>query len=291
MISLLFLLFSAVECSLEWSWDTVQTYVHCANRTGAWNDEALKNMSKSAFVVFEKNTGLFSYKQAPDYPPAATGAEAKILAACKQLKSLSPKTDCYMYTESDWARTFYTLGHTFDAHPDWCLRHADGTFANTTDSETNPLNNQVFKSAFHAYDFTVAAAREAWIGRVTDAVATGYVDGAFIDGNRGGWGSSVTSGCSKDKQKAWSAGLNESHRVLRQRLGPNKTLISNYATNEALEWCTGGMVERFTPDQGVDALMGLAKRGKLADIHAQYASPSDISRHLAAFLVVKELPS
>eukprot|EP00665_Eupelagonemidae_sp_cell47_P004177 gene4177-4346_t len=32
-------------CSaLEWSWDTVQTYVHCANKTGAWNDAALAAM-------------------------------------------------------------------------------------------------------------------------------------------------------------------------------------------------------------------------------------------------------
>jgi hypothetical protein len=29
-----------------------------------------------------------------------------------------------MYTESDWARTWFTLGWEFDAHPEWEL-HLD----------------------------------------------------------------------------------------------------------------------------------------------------------------------
>ena len=279
---------SEIHAALTWSWDTVQTYVHCANRTGAWSDAALHAMSKSAFVVFEKNSGEFSFEQAHGYPPAITGAEDKIVAACKQLKSVSPATECYMYTESDYARQYYTLGHTFAEHPDWCLRKVDGTLVNTTREDINPIDNSTHSFTNFVYDFSVAAAREAWVRRVTDAVATGVVDGAFIDGNRGGWSSSVLDGCSEDKKRAWSAGLNASHAMLRNQLGADKVLISNYPTPDALEWCTGGMVERFTPDQHQSDLQALAKAGQLADIHAQYFKDMGSSPHLAAFLVGME---
>tara|TARA_B100000475_G_scaffold79625_1_gene57447 strand:+ start:345 stop:677 length:333 start_codon:yes stop_codon:yes gene_type:complete len=62
-----------------WTWDHVSTYMHCANRTGAlWSAGAVENMSKSAFVVFEKNHGLFDH-------PKYTGAEEKISKACGQV--------------------------------------------------------------------------------------------------------------------------------------------------------------------------------------------------------------
>ena len=81
----------------KWSWDHVQTYVHCANRTGPlWNEAALASMAQSAFVVFEKNHGLFAH-------PKYTGAERKISAACGQVHGVP----CLMYTESDLARTWY----------------------------------------------------------------------------------------------------------------------------------------------------------------------------------------
>ena len=37
-----------------WSWDTLQTYVHCANFSGEWNDQALAVLAQQPFVVFEK---------------------------------------------------------------------------------------------------------------------------------------------------------------------------------------------------------------------------------------------
>ena len=42
----------------SWSWDTVQTYIHCANTTGEWNQAALKRLAAQRFVVFEKNHKL-----------------------------------------------------------------------------------------------------------------------------------------------------------------------------------------------------------------------------------------
>ena len=51
--------FPRVTALPSWSWDTVQTYVHCANLTGEWNDDALKVLAQQPFVVFEKNHKVF----------------------------------------------------------------------------------------------------------------------------------------------------------------------------------------------------------------------------------------
>lgn len=78
-----------------------------------------------------------------------------------------------------------------------------------------------------------------------DAVKTGHVDGAFIDGNRNGfWSNPCYKGLSTEKGKQWSAGLNASHAKLAQSLGPNHNLISNYPTKAASAWCPGAMAER-----------------------------------------------
>jgi hypothetical protein len=96
----------------RWSWDTLPTYFHCSNLSGPFSDDAITAIGRNSFAVFEKMTGMFS-------PP-----ENKILSECARVKAVSPTTDCYMYTESDWARTWFTLGWEFDAHPEWEL-HLD----------------------------------------------------------------------------------------------------------------------------------------------------------------------
>ena len=88
-----------------WSWDTVQTYVHCANTTGEWNSAALHQLAAQRFVVFEKNHKLFY--SGPD-GAMSTSAETKIARSCQLVKQISPSTECYMYTELDVARTYYT---------------------------------------------------------------------------------------------------------------------------------------------------------------------------------------
>jgi len=101
---MLLLTLAVAEALPRWSWDTVQTYIHCANITGEWNGGALHRLAQQPFVVFEKNHKLFA-------PPMNTSGEAKIAESCRLVKQLSPTTDCYMYTENDVARTYYSLGH------------------------------------------------------------------------------------------------------------------------------------------------------------------------------------
>lgn len=197
-----------------------------------------------------------------------------------------------MYTESDWARTFYSLGHWFTANPSAALQcPSPGKFVNTTDIEYNSSDKEHRKEYtfnFVAYDFNNSAAREKWIERITNAVGTGYVDGAFIDGNRGGFNSAITGSCSKEKRAGWAAGLKETISELAQRLGKNKTLISNYPTPEALALCSGGMMERGGSSASIEAFgkktCGPWKQPCLLDYHAQYFShPAD--GKMASFLI------
>ena len=147
-------------------------------------------------------------------------AEAKIAESCRKVKAINPETDCYIYTESDWARTEYSLGHWFEAHNESALqceneRNLEGKYVYTNDTlcddgapdggsedseaalitSAGGCNGKLYSLKYLAYDFSDATAREMWIERVMNLTATGVVDGAFIDGNRGGFSSSVIGPC------------------------------------------------------------------------------------------------
>jgi hypothetical protein len=237
-----------------WSWDTMQTYVHCANMSGPWAPWAAAQLAKASFVVLEKPHGVFS-------SPVNDSAETKIAAGCKQIKDAAEeagkRTDCYMYTEVDWARTYYSLGHAVDADLEGLgMHYANGTAFTDTNTLTTPNHVpgpdglSTFHYKFHAYDFRKPKMQQLWSQRITDAVATGYVDGSFIDGNRGGWGFHNTNACQGDAEciAALKAGLQAAHESVAKIVGPNKTLISNYPTPEALSVCNGGMCERCGHD-------------------------------------------
>ena len=302
--------------------DKVPTYIHFANQSGAFDDESVRQLAKQHFVVFEKDQGR--WPQAPQvdgYPMDYENcAEQKINLACKQVKEVSPTTDCYMYTESDWARTQYSLGNSLDAAEeaaaaktdDWRRRGGielfcqmqdnDYRYSTTWDNVTcktcNNSTGATFEYQFRTYDFRNKTTRESWVNRVVGSMMgeESFVDGAFIDGNRNGFDSSSVPCADPAIQDAWAAGLNESHYMLRASCdsaaassgGGECTLISNYATAEALAVCDGGMIERFGCSVGnIKTLMGLASSGKLAQVHAQYADTNvaTFNSSLACFLV------
>ena len=232
--------------------------------------------------------------------PVETGAEQKIVAQCAAVKAVSPSTDCYMYTESDWARTWFTTGSIFDAHPEW-ERHLDAQpgspLQNTTEEEDDDAGN-MHTYYFRAYDFSVPAAQAAWVARVAAFVAnsSGVLNGAFIDGNRGGWSSGILSGTTPAHAAAWSAGLKSAHVALATALTPyNGTMISNYFTTEAESVCEGGMMERGGAGLNdvknlqyyANRTCGLHSTPCLVDYHAQYADvyhSATFNATLAAFL-------
>jgi hypothetical protein len=237
-----------------WSWDTMQVYIHCANMSGPWAPWAAAQLAKASFVVLEKPHGLFA-------APVNTSAETKIAAGCAQIKTAAKaagkETDCYIYTEVDWARTYYTLGHTVDSElPALGMHYENGSAFGNVNTLTcpnklpGPDGVDTFHYSFHAYDFRKPRMQQLWAKRITDAVATGHVDGSFIDGNRGGWGFGNTKACQGDAECVadLKAGLEAAHKLVASTVGPTATLISNYPTPEALQVANGGMCERCGHD-------------------------------------------
>lgn len=232
-----------VEARPRWSWDVVPSYFHCANVSGEWNADALAIMATKPFVVFEKNHKLFE-------EPVGDQAEAKITESCRKLKAINASAQCLMYVEVDWARTFYSLGHWVTATPSAALRPpACRDVVNTTDHEEGGPN-QTFSADFLSYDFSDATMQQRWTARVTDAVMTGFVDGAFIDGDRNGFNTNNVDRCRADKMTAYKQGLNASVAALAVNLSgtargmAGTTIITNYPTHEAMALSSGGMTER-----------------------------------------------
>lgn len=239
-------------------------------------------LASKPFVVFEKNHKIGE-------TPRVDGAEAKIVASCEAVKQVNPKTDCYMYVESDMARTFYSLGHWVEDHKETAALQCNGSYVTQSWKETD--GGVDYSGDFYAYDFANAEMRAQWVARVADAVAGGSVDGAFIDGDRNGFSSTVLNGCDDDKRSAWAAGLNASVAALAEAIGPSKTLISNYPTTDALKLCQGGMMERGGSMLDIQSwsskTCGLDKGPCLLDYHAQNAQQSlrNFNSSLVNFLV------
>jgi hypothetical protein len=224
----------------DWSWSTVQTYIHCANTTGEWNSEALQRLASQQFVVFEKNHKLFY--SGPD-GQANTSAETKIARSCQLVKQLNPRTQCLMYTELDVARTYYSLGHWFESHPESALHCPPGKLVQRNGVVQIDGSGRKHEFSFLAYDFTNPAGKQQWLKRATDAVATGYIDGVFIDGNKKNFSCEIIKPCSVTKRLQWSQAYKQTLIELARTLGPNRTVIANLVTPEDLSVSSGGMEE------------------------------------------------
>ena len=117
------------------------------------------------------------------------------------------------------------------------------------------------------------------------------MDGAFIDGDRNGFVNPVVGSCPAAKQKAWAAGLNQSVYELALRLGPNRTLITNYPTHEAMALCQGGMIERGAAMRDIyswrNMRCGLTQRTCVLDYHVDHGTdtPQAFASTLAQFLI------
>eukprot|EP01047_Picozoa_sp_COSAG01_P008008 COSAG01_NODE_310_length_19129_cov_22.110615_12_plen_434_part_00 len=236
------------EALPPWSWDTVQTYIHCANTTGEWNPAALRRLASQQFVVFEKNHKLFY--SGPDGQMNTSG-ETKIAESCRLVKQINNKTHCFMYTENDVARTYYSLGHWFNSHNASAL-HCGGRLVQRTGVVNLDAAGAKHEYSFLAYDFTDAQGKAQWLKRATDAVATGWVDGVFIDGNRKNFSAEIIKPCSPAKRLQWSSAYAETLRDLARAIGPNKTILANLVTPADLSVSTGGMEEFGATNDWVD---------------------------------------
>eukprot|EP01052_Picozoa_sp_SAG31_P057081 SAG31_NODE_16695_length_699_cov_1.203333_1_plen_118_part_01 len=78
----------------RFSWDTIQTFSHCANSSGPLSPVALEYFRNDSFVVIEKSQAISS-------APVNRSAEMKMYAAAAQLKARSPGIQVYIYHAVD----------------------------------------------------------------------------------------------------------------------------------------------------------------------------------------------
>jgi hypothetical protein len=150
------------------SWARVPTFAHCCNESGLFNDEILRYMSRQSFVVIEKSQGVAE-------SPHKQGAEAKIIAAAKQIKAAAAQAggvapDIYMYYQMDYVRTWYDSGAAFDRHPALELQNTSGGLVDF--------------GSWHIYDFANADCQDEWVAAMTGPMnqSDGAIDGFCIDG-------------------------------------------------------------------------------------------------------------
>mmetsp|Transcript_24832 Transcript_24832/g.74714 ORF Transcript_24832/g.74714 Transcript_24832/m.74714 type:complete len:368 (+) Transcript_24832:126-1229(+) len=191
MLALLLTVGTVQAAPPSWTWDTVQTFVHCSNNSGPLNHEIAELMANSSFAVIEKYMCL-------ECAPCHTGAEGKVLAAAATIREINPQAAIFFYFAVDYTRTWYDLGTWFDEHPALEVHNADGTLATRVQTDNGD-------NTWHIFDFSKAEALDKWTSDIAEVVTRGKLDGIFIDGYRGkdAWVKSLIPHANSTEAAAW----------------------------------------------------------------------------------------
>jgi len=258
--------------------------MHCANVTGEWNEVALAAMANMSYVTFESGHKMFA-------SPPMDQEEAKIIESCKLVKQRSNnRTSCIMYTEADFARLSYSLGHALDAHPEEEL-HCKGVLQEWGGYQKamDPNTKVWYNYSVHAYDYGNPAGAERWIERATNTVASGWVDGVYLDGmpypawtNNG-----VLANCTPAERTNWSAGFNRTVRELAHRLGPDGIIIANgVLLPEYKHVATGWMDDQTYGEDIYNQTCGVYNQPCLLAYHTPWTgSAQSFAEGLTSFLL------
>ena len=190
----------------------------------------------------------------------------------------------------DYARTWYTLGTWFDAHPELEVHNADGSLAVVPNGDDGTWD-------WHVFDFGQADARAAWVLDIAQTVSDTrpydvcavvmsffhfchqvwtaapdgqrLFDGIFIDGYRGNtsWTSQLIPAANATTQAAWLAGVTAMGPALAAALPALPSdgfvrLINPGAELGSYPGYNANSIEFFDPSQGsIQALVASAQVG------------------------------
>lgn len=199
-----------------WNWSTIRTFAHCANSSGTLSDQTLSAFARHDFVVFEKFQGK-------TMAPVNHSAEAKIAAAARQIKKVNAQAEVYIYTAVDFVRSYYDGWAWFDDHPTAELHDKNGRLIAAPASVVSEWPGA------HVFDFAQKEAQARWNAVVLKAIASGDLDGTYVDGIKSDmeFTRSLLSPASSQKRHAWLAGFNATMHALRVAVGSSKVLLQN----------------------------------------------------------------
>ena len=149
-----------------WTPERLNTYVHCANCSGPWSDEALAALELQAprFVVQERCTGRFA-------APINASAEDKMVAAAKQIKAANSSIEVYMYNPVFPVVDWYDWGRAADQAADGGgteeVRWSNGTLFSWSGCPPDQCGGD------RVIDFGAASGRAAWVNGMVKTVQAG----------------------------------------------------------------------------------------------------------------------
>lgn len=170
-------------------------------------------------------------------PRRGSNAESKQLRALSQVKAANASCATFFYLNSQIDFAELELHTQFVANGSWWLRTDAGSF--------------VMHGSDKIFDFSVAAARSAWLATAQRALSQPYISGVFVD-KAGGFS---PEGVRTQRLAAWTRG----HDQLLAALGTaaatlKKRLIFN---NRGIAGVAGQLFERWGAKEDHDGLTAL----------------------------------
>eukprot|EP01052_Picozoa_sp_SAG31_P019015 SAG31_NODE_1370_length_8610_cov_2.897192_2_plen_282_part_00 len=174
---------------------------------------------------------VINHKQGPH---RGTQAEAKQLDALSQVKAANASCATFFYINSQIDFPELQLHQKFVANGSWWLHTSAGGF--------------VMHGSDKIFDFSVAAARNAWLAAAQHALSQPFVSGVFVDKA----GEFAPRGVRTQRMRAWTRG----HQQLLASLGAaaaaaKKRLIFN---NNGIFGVAGQLFERWGAKEDHDGL-------------------------------------
>ena len=258
-----------------WSWSTLPVFHHAAKTIGDYDAAQLAALARYPLVVIEKF-------QAISAPQDNRTEEERILAACRGVKALSASTACIFYLNSVISFPQYAYAQVLrDTRSDLWLRDDGGV----------PINMSgpgwpAHVPPYPVLDYAQPAARAFFVAACTGAVASGVVDGCFLD-REVDVGASFAARLPADKVAAWAAGHAAMATELQAALGAG-TVIANHMTSASalIPGVRGCMFEALNfSESSLAGLLWAAEAGLVCEVHVE---PECNVKTLALFLLTVE---
>ena len=185
------------------SWERLPRFWHAGNASGPLNATLVEFVARRGWAL-----ATIEKMQAQAASPASQHAEAKIIAAARQLKAASPTLPVIFYLNSvmDWPQ--YDLHAELTSAPQYWLSDDDGQPIVIRKPGCEPPNSSA--CAVHVFDHAQRKMRELFLGVLRRAKASGAIDGCFLDrGNTNatsGLGGAHGWKLSAARKAAWDAG-------------------------------------------------------------------------------------
>ena len=156
----------------RFSWDTIQPFLHLANKTGPFQPEAFPIMAKFPIVTIDKYQGPCA-SHSTHAPSDTCHEEDLIVDVLKKVKAINPSVCTIFYMNSILNFPTYDVAERFLANNARLSLHAtDGTLITVDGGGTTNMT---------VFDFQQQAACDLWADTCINATKTGFVDGCFAD--------------------------------------------------------------------------------------------------------------